>query len=176
MLNELYDLWQACERAGIQLPIRIPSLDEGQNEDGLRVFLRKDGSISRIEAVSGEQMKRIRKWKCGEGITLPVFNFEPLHMIQWPERQPLTRWFKGLTDSERSNLLKEELPVRWESGPQSRRQKLAAAFKNVSRDLSQRVGNDTDDDGAAWRTLLETVQQADVDALMQALSKALRDA
>jgi hypothetical protein len=175
MLNEFYDLWQACERVGIQLPIRIPGLDEGQNEDGLRVFLHKDGSISRIEPVPADQMKRIRKWKCGEGITLPVFNFEPLHSIRWPVKQPLERWFTGLNRHERAKLLKKKLPIRWEPGPQSRLQKLAGAFKNVSDDLIQRIGNDKGGDGAAWRALLEILQRVEVNAMMQALSKALRD-
>jgi hypothetical protein len=175
MLNELYDLWQACERVQIQLPIRIPGLDEGQNEDGLRVFLRKDGSISRIEAVPGEQMKRIRKWKCGEGITLPVFNFEPLHAIRLRGKQALAKRFNGLELRARERLLRRSRPIRWETGPQSRRQKLAGAFKNVSGDLSQRIGADASPDGDAWRALIETLQRVDVEVMFLALSKALQE-
>ena len=175
MLNELYDLWQAGERAGIQFPIRIPGLDEGQNEDGLRVFLRPDGAISRIESVPGEQMKRIRKWKCGEGITLPVFNFEPLHAIRLRGSQPLSRRFNALSAATRLRFLKRPSPIRWEIGPQSRRQKLAGAFKNVSADLIEKIADDTDDDGAAWRALLQIVQQVTANAFLEALSKAIRE-
>ena len=50
MLNELYDLWQACEPPGkpprVDLPIRIPGLDKGQNADGIRLFLDKDGAVT----------------------------------------------------------------------------------------------------------------------------------
>lgn len=175
MLNELYNLWQAGERAGIQFPIRIPGLDEGQNEDGLRVFLRPDAAISRIESVPGEQMKRIRKWKCGEGITLPVFNFEPLHAIRLRGSQPLSKRFNALSAKARARFLKRPRSIRWEVGPQSRRQKLAGAFKNVSADLIQKIADDTSPDGAAWRTLLPILQQVTANAFMEALSKTIRE-
>jgi hypothetical protein len=175
MLNELYDLWQAGERAGIQFPIRIPGLDEGQNEDGLRVFLRSDGAISRVEAVPGEQMKRIRKWKRGEGSTLPVFNFEPLHAIRLRGSQPISKRFNALSAKARVRFLKRSHSIRWETGPHSRRQKLAGAFKSVSADLIQKVADDTSADGAAWRALLPILQHVTANAFMESLSKAIRD-
>lgn len=175
MLNELHDLWQAGERAGIAFPLRIPGLDEGQNDDRLRVYVREDGSISRIEAVPAEQMKRIRKWKCGEGITLPVFNFEPLHTIRLRGKQPLLKRLNALSKKARLRLLRQQRPIRWAPGSQSRFQKLAGAFKNVSADLLGKIGEDSDPNGAAWRALLETLPTLDAAAFLRSLSAALRD-
>lgn len=168
MLNELYDLWQACERAEVDLPVRIEGLDEGQKKDGLRAFLRADGSISRIESVSGEQMKRIRKWSCGSGISLPVFNFEPLHVLSEADQKALKKRIeKAATPAGDDLLLGTMLPIRWEI---TKLQKLDRAFQRVSGDLSQKVGANADPNGEAWRTLLAILPKLKAESFLPTLS------
>ncbi len=168
MLNELYDLWKACERAEIDLPVRIEGLDEGQRKDGLRAFLKGDGSISRIESVSGEQMKRIRKWSCGYGISLPVFNFEPLHALSESDQKALRKRIEQVAKPGGDALLLGKMPpIRWEI---TKLQKLNGAFQRVSGDLSQKVGANTHPNGEAWRTLLAILPKMKAESFLPTLS------
>src|SRR3989339_1925968 len=155
MINELYDLWNACEKCRIDLPERVPGFDEGQNADGMRVYIGAYGSLSRLEIIPADQMKRIRKWKRGEGITLPVFNFEPLHEVSGEDFKQLSKWQNAKVATERLPTLLDaasgsQLLIRWDEGPQSRRQKLESAFTNVSEDIEKRIKEDQSGEGDAW--------------------------
>jgi hypothetical protein len=180
MLNEVYDLWQACERAGIDLPIRIPGLDEGRNADGIRLFLNEDGAVTRIESVPAAQMKCIRKWSCGSGISLPVFNFEPLHEL--PERQfkEFEKATRKAAKGEPADLMSflgraddtERPPeLRW---PRTKIGHLDGAFKRVSADLLGKIGGDDAPEGDGWRQLLRTVKKLDANAWLEQLSRPVR--
>ena len=180
MLNEVYDLWQACERAGIDLPIRIPGLDEGQSADGIRLFLGESGAVMRVESVSAQQMKRIRKWSCGSGITLPVFNFEPLHQLEEEEYRAAKEAVNKLAKGRAADLtpflhvsgsVAAPLAVRW-SG--SKTAMLDSAFKKVSADLLEKIAQDEAVEGDGWRKLLQTVQKLNAKGWLDRLSLAIR--
>jgi hypothetical protein len=184
MLNELYDLWQACEPPGkpprIDLPIRIPGLDKGQNADGIRLFLGEVGAITRLEAVPAEQMKRLRKWSCGSGITLPVFNFEPLHQLADKEYTALKRAVSKLAKREAADLAPflqvadgaaKPLAGRW---PDSKIAMLDSAFKKVSADLLEKIGKDETEESDGWRKLLQILQKLDAKEWLKQLSPAVR--
>lgn len=179
MINELHALWNACEDCAIDLPERVPGFDEGQNADGIRVYIGDDGILSRLETVPADQMKRIRKWKRGEGITLPVFNFEPLHEITEEELKQLQRWQKGKLAAEGMPVLLDattntHLPIRWGEGSQSRRQKLGGALQNVSEDIGKRIKDDDGCEGDAWRALLKTLRKMEISCFLDDLSVMLR--
>jgi hypothetical protein len=181
MLNEAYDLWKACKRADVDLPIRIPGLDEGQNADGIRLFLGESGAVMRTERVGAQQMKRLRKWSCGSGITLPVFNFEPLHQLDAAEYAVAKKAVKELdtkgkaTDLTRflriSGGIAEPLAVRW---PKGKTAMLDSAFKKVSADLLGKIGQDDGSEGDGWRKLLRTVQKLNAKEWLEELSSTLR--
>lgn len=179
MINELYNLWKACEKCRIDLPERVPGFDEGQDADGIRVYIGDDGSLSRLEIVPADQMKRIRKWKRGEGITLPVFNFEPLHEVSEEEFKQLRKWRNAKVVTERLPALLDatagsQLPIRWGEGSQSRRQKLESAFTNVSEDIEKRIKDDQSGESEAWRTLLKTLRKIKIPRFLDDLSAILR--
>ncbi|OGV85171.1 MAG: hypothetical protein A2340_05285 [Lentisphaerae bacterium RIFOXYB12_FULL_60_10] len=179
MINELYDLWNACEKCRIDLPERVPGFDEGQNADGMRVYIGADGSLSRLEIIPADQMKRIRKWKRGEGITLPVFNFEPLHEVSGEDFKQLSKWQNAKVATERLPTLLDaasgsQLLIRWDEGPQSRRQKLESAFTNVSEDIEKRIKEDQSGEGDAWRALLKTLRKIEIPRFLDDLSARLR--
>jgi len=185
MLNELYDLWQACEPPGkparIDLPIRIPGLDKGQNADGIRIFLGEGGAITRLEPVPAEQMKRIRKWSCGSGITLPVFNFEPLHQLGETEytvfKKAVSKLAKGQAATLTPFLCQPDgegplchLASRW---PESKIGMLDSAFKKVSGDLLEKIGMDELDESDGWRKLLQIVKKLNAKEWLERLSPAV---
>jgi hypothetical protein len=184
MLNELYDLWQACEPPGepprVDLPIRIPGLDKGQNADGMRLFLDKDGAVMRLESVPAEQMKRLRKWSCGSGITLPVFNFEPLHQLKEKEYAAFKKAASKLAKGQAADLapflqvangVAKPLAERW---PDSKVAMLDSAFKKVSADLLKKIGTDEAQEGDGWRKLLNVLQKLDARNWLERLSPEVR--
>jgi hypothetical protein len=180
MLNEFYDLWQACERVGIDLPIRIPGFDKGQKADGIRLFMDQEGTVTRIEPVPAETMERIRKWACGSGITLPVFNFEPLHELPEEEfkkfQKAAGRAAKGkpadlasfLGPAETASPSRE---LRWPSGKIDH---LDGAFKRVSADLLERIGQNEDAEGDGWRRLLQTLRKLNAEDWLNRVSAVIR--
>lgn len=186
MLNELYDLWQACEPPGkpprIDLPIRIPGLDKGQNADGIRLFLGADGAIMRLEPVPAEQMKRIRKWSCGSGITLPVFNFEPLHQLEEKEYAAFKKAVSKLAKGQAADLTPflclpdGEGPLRPLAGrwPESKTAMLDSAFKKVSADLVEKIGKDETNESDGWRKLLQILQKLTAEKWLEQLSPKIR--
>ena len=184
MLNELYDLWQACEPPGgpprVDLPIRIPGLDKGQNADGVRLFLSENGDVTRVESVPPEQMKRIRKWSCGSGITLPVFNFEPLHQLEEKEYAAFKKAASKLAKGQAADLapflqvadgVAKPLADRW---PHSKIAMLDSAFKKVSADLLKKIGTDEAEESDGWRKLLHVLQKLDARSWLERLSPEVR--
>ena len=184
MLNELYDLWQACEPPGkpprIDLPIRIPGLDKGQNADGIRLFLDNNGNVTRLESIPAEQMKRLRKWSCGSGITLPVFNFEPLHQLEEKEYVAFKKATSKLAKGQAADLTPflqladgaaKPLAGRW---PESKTAMLDSAFKKVSADLLEKIGKDEPEESDGWRKLFQVLQKLDAKEWLQRLSPVVR--
>lgn len=184
MLNELYDLWRACEPPGkpprVDLPLRILGLDMGKRADGVRIFLNTDGVITRIEEVHGDQMKRIRKWERGSGITLPVFNFEPFHEISESEYVVFKKAVGKLSKGQSVDLspflrLAENegtlYPVRW---PKHKIDQLDDAFKKVSADLLAKFGEDEAEDGDGWQILLQTLPKLDAREWLKQASLTMR--
>ena len=184
MLNELYDLWRACEPPGkpaqIDLPIRIPGLDKGQNADGIRLFLNEDGAVTRLEEVRAVQMKRIRKWSCGSGITLPVFNFEPLHELAEKEYAALKRAVGKLAKGQDADVAPflqladgaaKPLAIRW---AESKTSMLDSAFKKVSADLLEKIGKDETGESDGWRKLLQILPKLKAKGWLEQLSPVVR--
>lgn len=184
MLNELYDLWRACEPPGkpprVDLPIRIPGLDRGQNAEGIRLFLDGSGTVTRLEEVPAEQMKRIRKWSCGSGITLPVFNFEPLHQLPENAYAALKKAVSKLAKGQPADLtpflqtgddVPRPLAVRW---PDSKTAMLDSAFKRVSANLVEKIGSDESEGSDGWRKLLQILQKLNAKEWLERLSPTVR--
>jgi hypothetical protein len=178
MLNELYDLWQACEPPGkpprIDLPPRIQGLDAGQRAEGVRVFIREDGTVSRVERVQADDMKRIRKWTAGKGNSLPVFNFEPLLFVPDESLKRLSAELRKLGVGKKVPFPKAA-KLRWPRSSKKRTitKDLATAFGKVSADILRRVGSDDDTRGDAWRALLGRLSGLDARMFLCSLTKKL---
>ena len=177
MLNELYDLSQALSACGIEREACASGLEVGRGAEGVRVFLAPDGSISRLEPVSRDQMKTLLKWSTGPGLSLPVYNFDSIYSV-------------GETDFERlraswarcrraSTLFTEPHPasskLNWPpiSGSRSRTKDLQSTLKNACEQIETAAEQSFDGGGDAWKALLETLEQQDPLLLIERIGDGL---
>lgn len=100
MLNELYHLSVALEKAGItprhwhenlnELPKATPK------KPCYKILIDSECSISGIETMKEELANHLRKWEPSNGNSFPGFNIQPLYRIADDNRKKLLRkWREG---------------------------------------------------------------------------------
>lgn len=78
MLNELRELAVCLEKAGIVVEDLHPNFKACPNYLTYWVYLDDQGNITGTMAVSGEQVRKIRKWEKANGVSFPAFNMPPI--------------------------------------------------------------------------------------------------
>jgi len=186
MLNETFELWQTLERCHIPFEDYVPGFDRCKEEDGIRVFLQLDEAgkssdvrIEKLEFVPAERMRCLRKCNLsGAGITLPVFNFEPLHEISAEDSRALEKGFRRLAEGKGDELKIRPLlgslttALAWE---ESKVAKLQDAFSTVSHRLKLLIGADSDARGDGWRKLLKLLPALQASQFLNQLSSEVRE-
>ncbi len=111
MLNELYHLSIALERAGI-MPVDWhkdlkPLPNASARKPCHRIFISPDGSIAGIEPMKSELVACLRKWEPSLGNSFPGFNIHPLYRLADEDKKKhLKKWKDGKEPVELT-LLKE---------------------------------------------------------------------
>jgi hypothetical protein len=179
MLNELYALGRALDACGIEREPCASGLEVGRGEEGVRVFLASDGSISRApEPVSKDQMKSIRKWSTGPGLSLPVYNLDSIYSVTETDFERLrAAWARC---RRIPTLYMEPHPasskLNWPpiSRSRSRTKDLQSTLKNTCEQIRSGAGQSFEDGGDAWKVLLEALEKKDPLLLIDQLGTALR--
>jgi hypothetical protein len=111
MLNELYHLSKAPERAGIA-PSEWhkdlkPLLNASERKPCYRTSINPDESISGIEPMEKELVSCLRKWEHSLGNSFPGLNIQPLYRITDEDKKKrLKKWREG-KDQFDLTLIKE---------------------------------------------------------------------
>lgn len=112
MLNELYELSQSLEKAGIVPTEWHPDLKELPNvtkvKPCFKVYLAQDGAIADIEPIENSAgIENLRKWQSGSnGFSFPCFNVRPLYKAyagsgaKDAEKKEFDDWLKGLKKTQ----------------------------------------------------------------------------
>jgi len=101
MLNELYRLSQALQKAGIAPRDWHKDFKEipktSNKKPCYRIALGKTGDVTDISVMSDAVAAKVRKWERGAGNSFPAFNLPPLYRIVTDESQKklLDSWRKG---------------------------------------------------------------------------------
>lgn len=180
MLNELYDVNRALSRSGIERQAAAAGLEVGRGKEGIRIFLARDGSVSRApEPLSAEQMKGILKWSTGSGLSLPVYNLDSIYSVSQSEFDRLrTRW----AECHRKGVLFDEphpesSTLSWSaiSGKRSRTKDLQSTLRIACEKIRAAAGASFVDGGDGWQALLETLEKQDALQFVALLGKALSE-
>ena len=123
MLNELYHLAVALEKAGITPRAWHKDLKSLPNatlkKPCYKILLGSDGAISGIEPMYAEPTSRLRKWEPNNGSSFPGFNIQPLYRITDDDRKKrLKRWREGkeaVDVAELKNWCTETQSQNWDS-------------------------------------------------------------
>src|SRR3990172_11126236 len=100
MLNELYHLSIALERAGI-VPVDWhkdlkPLPNASDKKPCHRISISPDGSIAGIETMKKELVACLRKWEPSNGNSFPGFNIQPLYRLaDGDKKKRLKKWRGG---------------------------------------------------------------------------------
>ena len=161
MLNELYHLSVALEKAGITprdwhkelKPLPRATL----KKPCYKILLGPDGSISGIEPMKEELVGRLRKWEPSNGNSFPGFNIQPLYRLTDEERKKrFKKWREGKDAVDIVSLRN------WCAAMQSRNwdaqfsKKLAKCLGEIPSELQKRCGK-IPGDFAPIKTLFERV-------------------
>ena len=100
MLNELYHLSIALERAGIAPSDWHKDLkplpNASERKPCYRTLINPDGSISGIETMKKELVACLRKWEPSNGNSFPGFNIQPLYRLADEDKKKrLKKWREG---------------------------------------------------------------------------------
>ena len=159
MLNELYHLSVALEKAGITprdwhkefKPLPKATL----KKPCYKILLGSDGSISGIEPMKAELAVRLRKWEPSNGNSFPGFNIQPLYRITDEEQKKrLKKWRDGKESVdfvELRNWCAETRARNWDARISK---KLAKCLGEIPTELQKRCG-DIPEDFAPVRRLFE---------------------
>lgn len=146
MLNELYHLAVALEKAGITprawhkdlkpLPNATPK------KPCYKILLVSDSSISGIEPMHGERTSLLRKWEPNLGNSFPGFNIQPLYRITNEDRKKrLKKWREGkeaVDVAEFKNWCHETQSKNWDTKTSK---KLTKCLGEIPNQLRERCGD-----------------------------------
>ena len=146
MLNELYHLAVALEKAGIMPPEWHKDLKSLPNatpkKPCYKILLGFDGSISGIEPMHGERTSMLRKWEPNNGSSFPGFNIQPLYRITDEDRKKrLKKWREGketVDVVELKNWCHETQSKNWDTKTSRR---LTKCLGEIPNQLKERCGD-----------------------------------
>ncbi|OGS25053.1 MAG: hypothetical protein A2314_01970 [Elusimicrobia bacterium RIFOXYB2_FULL_50_12] len=100
MLNELYQLADALEKAGIKADDWHPQLKKlpkvSNKKPCYRISVSHDGEIASIDTISIDMSLVLRKWEPSNGTSFPGFNIQPLYRITEDEQKKrIKAWRDG---------------------------------------------------------------------------------
>ena len=111
MLNELYHLSIALERAGIAPSDWHKDLkplpNASERKPCYRTLINPDGSISGIETMKKELVACLRKWEPSNGNSFPGFNIQPLYRLADEDKKKRLKKWRGGKEPIDFTLLKE---------------------------------------------------------------------
>jgi hypothetical protein len=122
MLNELYRLSEALQRAGI-IPFdwhdnfsEIPN--SNNKKPCYKISLGTNAEVSDITPVSSDLAGYLRKYEPNNGHSFPAFNIYPIYRITGPDRKKLLKkWREGKEPIDREQLqawCKDEVSLNWD--------------------------------------------------------------
>jgi hypothetical protein len=112
MLNELYHLAKAIERADI-VPLdwhkdMKPLPNASDKKPCYRIVINADGIVTGVEPIKNDLAVRLRKWEPSLGNSFPGFNIQPLYrLVDEDEKKRLKKW------KERREQVDIELLKKW---------------------------------------------------------------
>lgn len=179
MLNELYELNRALGKSGIEREACAAGLEVGRGQEGLRIFLAADGSISRPpETVSADQMKILLKWSTGPGLSVPVYNLDSIYSVAQGDFERLRKaWGKSQRNAA---LFGDAHPAssgsNWPplSNKRSRTKDFQSALKIASEQIRMGAEQCFTDGGDGWQALLMAFEKQDALKLIERIGDALR--
>jgi hypothetical protein len=161
MLNELYHLSIALERAGI-MPVDWhkdlkPLPNASDRKPCHRIFISPDGSIAGIEPMKKELVVCLRKWESSLGNSFPGFNIQPLYRIADEDKKKrLKKWRDGKEPVDRTLLREwcaEEKAKNWDA---KANKKMDKCLGTIPQELREKCA-DMPNDFAALKNLFERI-------------------
>jgi len=111
MLNELYHLSAALERAGI-IPVDWhkdlrPLPNASDKKPCYRISINEDGAVAGVEPMQKELVASLRKWETSNGNSFPGFNIQPFFRLTDDDQKKRLKKWRERKDPLDLDLLKE---------------------------------------------------------------------
>ena len=163
MLNELYHLSIALERAGI-MPVDwykdlkpLPNISV--KKPCYQILISPDGSIAGVEPMKKELVACLRKWEPSLGNSFPGFNIQPLYRLTDEDKKKrLKKWREG-KEPVNLTLLKEwcaeEKTKNWDAKSHKKTDK---CLGTIPQELQKKCVN-IPSDFSALKNLLERISK-----------------
>jgi hypothetical protein len=161
MLNELYHLSIALERAGIMLFDWHDDLRELPNASDkkpcYRLFINPDGSIAGIEPMKKELVACLRKWEPSNGNSFPGFNIQPLYRLADEDKKKrLKKWREGKEPIDFTLLKEWCADVATKNWDAKFGKKMDKCLGTIPRELQEKC-TDIPNDFSALKDLFERI-------------------
>jgi hypothetical protein len=161
MLNELCQLADALERAGITPSIKYPKLNSLPNctkkSPCYRISLSEKGKISSIDYLSDEIVSKLFKWEPNYGDSFPGFNIRAIYRVtDFEKKKKIVRWKDGkeLVDIDLLKKWSSEFEDNWDYSVEC---KLQECLLNIPKRLLDIINSSKDPSETALNALVNRI-------------------